>query len=124
VLSANFGGWHSCVNSANTLSFCVVALLSRASRLFSGIAENRPYLPSRHANGHEGTKVKLANEINSTLLTTGQAAELLLVSTRTIKRKVNAGDLVAKRDGRRLLIHRWSVDAYLNSLPNARGARR
>lgn len=57
------------------------------------------------------------------LVNAREAAEMLACSTRTIKRKIASGDLVAKRDGRRLLIERWSVEAYLSGLPIARGAR-
>jgi len=55
---------------------------------------------------------------------TQEAADELGCCTRTVRDRVKSGDLEAKRDGRRLLIHRWSVDGYLNGLPSAKASRR
>jgi len=48
-----------------------------------------------------------------------EAAEELGCSIRTIERRIEAGEFVTKRDGRRVLISSASLEAYLHSLPSA-----
>lgn len=64
-----------------------------------------------------------AKSLNSQLITVKDAAELLSCSTRTVKRKIKVGDLIGKRDGLRIVIPRWSLDAYINNMPAVGGGK-
>jgi excisionase family DNA binding protein len=57
------------------------------------------------------------------VITRKEAATRLTCSTRTVDRLIAAGDLSAKKGGHKVYVHEWSVDAYLESLPAARGVR-
>ena len=57
------------------------------------------------------------------VLTRKEAAELLVCSTRTIDRLIASGDLSAKKGSHKVYVHEWSVNAYLESLPAARGVK-
>lgn len=52
-------------------------------------------------------------------LTREEAADLYGVSFDTIKRAIHAGDLKAKRVGRRYRVHRDDLRAWWDSLPDA-----
>ncbi|MBL8815224.1 MAG: helix-turn-helix domain-containing protein [Planctomyces sp.] len=51
------------------------------------------------------------------LLTVPEVAELLRCSIRHVQRKLRAGEMEARKDGRRTLIPRWSVEAFLSAMP-------
>lgn len=70
------------------------------------------------------TPVANKESIVSTLLSAREAADMLGFCVRTLRNRIKTGDIEAKKDGRRLMVLRWSVDAYLNGLPNARKPRR
>lgn len=63
----------------------------------------------------EGKQSK--QEVRSEFVSVREAAERLRCSTRTIERRVAAGDLQGKRDQKRLLIYRISLENYIWSLP-------
>lgn len=57
------------------------------------------------------------------VVTRKEAAKLLSCSTRTIDRLIASGDLSAKKGNHKVYVHEWSVSAYLESLPAARGVK-
>lgn len=52
-----------------------------------------------------------------------EAAEYLGCHVQTISRRISEGAIQAKRMGGKVLVYKWSLDAYLDSLPDARGVR-
>lgn len=54
----------------------------------------------------------------SLMLSLDDVATHLRCSKRTVQRRIDCGHLKGIRDGRRLLIPRWSLEAYLDSLSN------
>jgi excisionase family DNA binding protein len=52
-----------------------------------------------------------------------EAAAMLSMSQRTVYRLVWEGILPAKRSGRRILIMRTDLDAYVGALPTAAASR-
>lgn len=56
------------------------------------------------------------------LLSLSQAAEILGLSIKTIRRRIAAGDLPAYRSGRRLIrVKASDLDRLLRRIPTARG---
>jgi excisionase family DNA binding protein len=53
----------------------------------------------------------------SKLLTIRDIATHLRCSRRTVSRLIATGDLDTVKDGRRTLIPRWSLNAYIDQLP-------
>lgn len=56
-----------------------------------------------------------ADAAASPLLTADEAAGLLRCARKRVYELVQRGDLLARRDGGRLLIHRDDLDAYLEN---------
>lgn len=52
------------------------------------------------------------------VMTQEEAARRLALSVRSIERRIRDGKLLAKKDGRRVVVDRQSVDEYLANLPS------
>ena len=59
--------------------------------------------------------IRAPEDILPTLLTIGQVAEQLLVSTKTVRRWIKSGDLVAHRFGRQWRISESDLQTFIRT---------
>ncbi|MFJ5638570.1 helix-turn-helix domain-containing protein [Streptomyces sp. NPDC093223] len=91
----------------------------RLAELASGLLRSEPASSGRNSPRSAGSS---QDQPSGLLVSAGEAARLLGVSSRTVSRRAASGALSSVRDGNRRRYERAALQRYIDALPSGRSA--